>query len=482
MKTRLSPTFLILAATLCGCKAVGPDYKRPEIASPASFATANGQLGLVATPVDAAKIARWWECFSSPQLKSLVERAMEGNRDLKIAAARVREAKALRRVSRSGLAPSVDIGASGRRSRNSERVEFGFGGERESTYFDIGADAAWELDLFGGVRRGMEASDADLAAAIEGGREVLVSLVAEVANAYIELRSYQERVAVVEGAIRNQRDTADLIKSRLDAGLSAELEYRQALAQVSLRESRLPSLKAGERCAIHRLGVLVGGFPDALVSELSAADAQTSVEAGIPVGAPSELLLRRPDLRRAERELAAATARIGVETANLYPRLTLNGSFAFEAADPGRVFDMNSRAWSIGPAVRWNLFDGGRTRARIMAADERAQAALIVFEQSFALAIEETENALVSYTQEDAKQRALMAAEESNTRAVELAQERYKSGVGGFIDVLDSQRTLYDTQEELSAGKANALLAYVAIYRSLGGGWSESELSATPSK
>ena len=482
MKIRTFHLSTSLVATLCGCHAVGPDYKRPDITAPTGYIGGNEQGGIVSTQVDPAKLARWWECFSSAQLKSLVERSIEGNRDLKIAASRVREAKALRRVSRAGMAPSIDIGASGRRSRNSERVEFGFGGERESTFFDVGADASWELDLFGGVRRGVEASDADLAAAIEGGREVLVSLVAEVASSYIELRSYQERIAVVEGAIRSQRDTAELIKTRMDAGLSAELEYRQALAQVSLRESRLPALKAGERRAMYRLGVLVGGFPDALSSELIVADAQTGAETVIPIGAPGELLLRRPDLRRAERELAAATARIGVETANLYPRLTLNGSFAFEAADPGRVFDMNARSWNLGPAIRWNLFDGGRTRARVMAADERAQAALIAFEQSFALAIEETENALVAFTQEDSKLRSLSEAEQSNTRAVELAQERYKSGVGGFIDVLDSQRTLYDTQEELSAGKANALLAYVSIYRSLGGGWSDDEVSASTSK
>ncbi|MFZ4574449.1 MAG: efflux transporter outer membrane subunit [Phycisphaerales bacterium] len=472
-------TILVLiagAAVLSGCRAVGPDYQRPSLAAPDRFA---GGAPDAAKPEQAADLARWWDRLGDPKLSTLIDRALAGNFDLRVAASRVREARALRGVAAAGNKPTLDATSGASRSRSSERAENAFGAEKEATSFDVGLDASWEIDLFGAVRRGVEAADADLAAAQEGGREVLVSLTAEVATSYVQLRSFQARIKVVEDAIRAQRDTVELLDSRLQAGLSAELELQQATAQLALRESRLPPLISGARRSMYRLAVLCGVAPAALVDELAEPGALPDPGTDLPLGAPSELLLRRPDLRRLERELAAATARIGVSTADLYPRLTLTGSFAFEAADPGKLFNMDARSWRIGPAVRWNLLDGGRTRRQVEAADERSRGALIAYESRFLIAMEEVENSLVSFTQEQSRRVHLARAVEANTRAVQLATDRYTSGVGGFLDVLDGQRSLYDADEDLVSSNTDVTLAYISIFRALGGGWTPEELSGS---
>ena len=471
---------IILAAgatlAIAGCRAVGPDYARPEVASPERFVNS-----LSVPSAEAASIARWWERMNDSTLSSLVDRAVIGNLDLKLAASRVREARALRGVAAAGDKINLNAGTGASRSRASERTENAFGAEQEATRFDVGLDAAWEVDLFGAVRRGVEAADADLAAAEEGGREVLVSLAAEVATAYVDLRSFQARMGVVENAIRVQKETVELLNARLEAGLSAELEIQQATAQLALRESRMPPLVTGARRSMYRLAVLLGQAPGALVDELSPVAAVPHPAAELPIGAPSELLLRRPDLRRLERELAAETARIGVTTADLYPRLTLNGSFAFEAADPGRLFNMDARTWSIGPALKWNLLDGGRARRQVEAADERSRAALIAYESRFLLAMEEVENSLVSFEQQQTRRSHLATAVTANQRAVQLATDRYTSGVGGFLDVLDGQRTLYDAEEDLVASDTEVTIAYVSVFRALGGGWDPADVTVRES-
>lgn len=481
MRTNSAVRVIVASAglALAGCRAVGPDYVKPELKSPDSYAGFAALAGgadaarPTADPARAGELANWWTRMNDAKLTELVARAAAGNLDLKVAASRVREARALRGVAASGDAPVLDASGSVRRSRASERVENGFGANEDATSFRPGLDASWEIDLFGAVRRGVEAADADLQAAHEGGREVLVSLTAEVATAYVQLRSFQQRAAVVGESIRAQRETVDLLRTRLNAGLSAELELQQSMAQLSLREARMPVIVSGVRRSMYRLAVLLGEAPGALVAELSEPSAMPVPAREVPVGIPSELLLRRPDLRRAERELCAATARIGVATADLYPRLTLSGSFAFDAADPEHVFDMDARSWSIGPAVKWNLLDGGRTRRQIEAADERARAALYAYEGRFLLAMEEVENAVIAFDQEQARRSHLANAVSANQRAVELARDRYTSGVGGFLDVLVGQRSLYDSQEDLVSSDTDVTLAFVSLYRALGGGWDE---------
>lgn len=470
-------TFLAAGTVMVGCRAVGPDYVRPELKTPQAYVGTQAITGAEATTrtvaeqADAAQLAEWWKGLNDPMLVSLIERATQNNLDLRIAASRVREAMALRGAAKAGLAPTVDLDASADRSRSSEETEFSFGAEKESTRFRLGAGAAWELDLFGAVRRGIEAADADLEAAVEGGREVLVSLSAEVATAYVDLRTFQSQQEVVRGAIRAQGETVNLLNSRLQAGLSNELELQQAKAQLALREARFPSLRVGERRSIFRLSVLLGVGPDELIDELQKPAGLPQPPSVLPVGAPSDLLLRRPDLRRAERELAAASARIGVATADLYPRVSLNGSFAFEAADPPNLFNMNSRAWTIGPDVRWNAFDAGRIRRQIEAAGEREKALLYTYEKTLLLAMEEVESAMIGLSEEQVRRVHLNNAVVANQRVVQLAADRYTSGIGEFLDVLDGQRTLYDAQEELVRSDATVTQGFIALYRSLGGGW-----------
>jgi outer membrane protein, multidrug efflux system len=472
----ISPPLLL---ALAGCT-VGPSYVAPTIKTPEQFGSMTGQIEQAspiavpqASPPDAAMLATWWTVFKDPALDSLIARGVSGNLDLKTAAARLRESRALRGVAGSDQFPKVDAKASANRRRNSERLDSAFsdgGGER--TAFEYGLDASWELDVFGGIRRGVEAADADLMAAQEDERSVLVSLVAEIARSYVEFRGQQQQIALTESTIKSQTESLELTRSRFKAGLSADLDVAQAEAQLATRQSQLPPFRATMRQAAHRLSVLLGLPPGAVYDELLSSAAIPTVPSTVPVGLPAELVRRRPDIRRAERRLAAATARIGVATADLYPKFSISGSFAFDAGDVGKL-DMNSRAWSIGPAMRWNLFDGKRIRNNIKAADARTEQALLGYEQSVLTALEEAENGLTNFIQEQARRRALQEAVVANERAVQLATDRYRSGVGDFFDVLDNQRQLFATQQQLVQSETSVTQSLIVIYKALGGGWSE---------
>ncbi len=475
---------------LAGCT-VGPDYQAPERQLSASYGSLDQAEGsLTSRPVGGQALsqdalATWWRNFNDPVLDSLIERAVANNFDLRTAAARVREARALVRGAESGRFPSVGAGASASRFRNSERtVNGGFGGAGDDhSLFEAGLDAAYEIDVFGGVRRSVEASGADLQSAIEDRRDVLITLAAEVGRAYIDLRGFQRRVSLSEQIVRASRETVGLTRSRFDAGLAADLEVAQAQALAASREAQLPVYRAGLRTAAHRLGVLLGQEPASLLGELSS-EAQTAVipapPAEVPVGLPSELLQRRPDIRRAERNLAAATARIGVATADLYPRFSLTGAFGTQAAQAGDLFDSQSLFWTIGPSVRWNLFTGGLVRAQIAAAGAREEQALYQYDQTILLSLEEVENALTAFTQEQARREALESAVAASQRAVDLSLDRYRSGVGDFLNVLVVQRELYDVQDQLVQSETAVTRGLIGLYKALGGGWSVEEGREAP--
>jgi len=493
-----APALLML---LAGCT-VGPDYKAPERQLSASYssldqvpqATSDGaatSTPITAQPLTQEALATWWRNFNDPVLDSLVERAINQNLDLKAAAARVREARALLGVAESGYYPTVGTGASASRFRNSERTAGGqfANADRDRSLYDASIDASYEIDVFGGVRRGVEAARADIEGLIEDRRDVMITLAAEVGRAYTDLRGFQRRVNLSNQIIRASRETVELTRSRFDAGLAGDLEVAQAQAQLSTREAQLPTYQAGLRTAAHRLGVLLGEEPGSLIAELNpstvnqpdAAPPQLPTPpAEVPVGLPSELLLRRPDIRRAERNLAAATARIGVATADLYPRFSITGAFGFQAGQIGDVFDANARYWNIGPAVRWNLFTGGAVRARIEAAGAREEQALYAYDQTILLSFEEVENALTNFIQEQARRRALQDAVSANERAVNLSMDRYRSGIGDFLTVLDTQRQLYDTQDALVQSETGVTRSLVGLYKALGGGWGAQEQALAP--
>jgi multidrug efflux system outer membrane protein len=342
---------------------------------------------------------------------------------------------------------------------------------RQRNLFQWGFDATWELDVFGGTRRAVEAADADLGAAVESRRDVLVTLISEVALNYVELRGAQRRLRIARENIAAQRDTVELTEQRYRAGFIGELDVAQATAQLATTESQVPLLETAARQAIYQLSVLVGEPPGALLAELEPENPLPVAPPPVPLGMPSDLLRRRPDIRVAERQLAAATARIGQATADLFPKFDLTGSIGPQASDIRHILDAKSLAWSVGPGVSWPIFDGGRIRANIAVQDARTQQALATFQKTVLTALQDVENALIAYGNERERYAALTSAEEANSRAVELSNDLYVRGLGAFLNVLDSQRALYASQDALVQSEITAITDLISLYKALGGGW-----------
>ncbi len=468
----LTRSWMALLPALGGCAAVGPNYAPPKTEGvPGAYHSLDiaGERSR-ATPEAPADLAGWWKVFGDPTLDSLVSRAVERNLDLHIADERVREARALRGVAESASMPQLDFSAGATRSRSSQNTGVPAPAGDQSR-FQLGFDASWEADVFGGIRRSVEAASADVDAAAEARRGVLLSLVAEVARNYAELRTYQERIGVAERSIKSQEETLSLTRSLANAGLTSDLDVAQAEAQLASRRSLVPLLQAGAAQSVHRLSVLLGQEPGALLSELAESRAVPGVPPVVPVGMPSDLLRRRPDIRRAERQVAGATARIGVETAELFPKFTIGASLGLQSRNLDDLGDSQSGLWSLGPGLRWNVFDGGRTRARIEAANSRERQALLAYQQSVLLALEEVENALQGFSREQTRLRELEAAQAANERALTLATDRYKTGIGDFLNVLDSQQRLHDTEDLVIQSRANVTRGLIVLYKALGGGW-----------
>ena len=345
------------------------------------------------------------------------------------------------------------------------------GAGKQSNFYQAGFDASWEIDVFGGIRRGIEAADAEVEASVEARRDVLVTLLAEVARNYIEVRGLQAEIAIARQNLEAQKKTLELTQARFRAGRAAELDVVRAQAQVSTTSSQIPLLESARIQATQRLGVLLGREPGLLREELMAAAAIPPPPPEVPVGLPSDLLRRRPDLRRAERELAAATARIGVATADLYPKFSLTGFFALESVNASDVASWGSRAWSVGPSIRWSIFQGGRIRAQIEVENARQEQAAIAYERSILQALQEVEGALISYAKEQAHRAELSDAVTANAKAVDLANQRYGQGLVDFLNVLDAQRSLYLSQDTLVQSERRISEHLVALYKALGGGW-----------
>lgn len=449
-------SFLLLA----GC-AVGPDYEEPRPSVPVSWSSGKSET---------ADLSEWWTRYRDPMLSSLTERALAMNLDRREARARVREARAFRGAALGGLLPQTGVGGGYTRARASENGPIPSDG-KEGDLYDAGFDAAWEIDVFGGNRRRLEAASADLDASVEAERDVQVSLAAETARNYIALRGIQSRIAIAQESVQTQRRIADLTRTRFDAGLATELDVARAEAHVSTVGSIIPSLEAEARRTIHALAVLLGQEPGALVRELSDRRPIPAAPAEIPIGLPSDLLRRRPDLRRAERELAAATARVGVATAELYPKFFLLGLFRFQSVGATDLFAAGSRAWSFGPSVEWALFQGGRLRAHVEAQEARREQALIRFERTLLHALREVEDALIAHIQEQVRRTALLNAVSSQRKAVELAEQRYTQGLVDFLAVLDAQRSLYEARDALAQSEQAVAAHSVALFKSVGGGW-----------
>jgi multidrug efflux system outer membrane protein len=414
--------------------------------------------------------AEWWRALGDPVLDELQRRARSANHDLRIAEANLRAARALLGIERRDLYPTATARASVEREASSGATRPP-GIDRTQTFYSAGLDATWEVDLFGRVRRSVEAASAAYDAAEADRRGAEVAVAGEVARAYVALTGARRRLEVARANVANQEESLALVQALLDAGRGTELDLERARSQLETTRARLEPLETAEARAVHRLAILLGEMPAALDELLGDAGTVPSAPERITIGDPASLLRRRPDIAAAERRLAASTARIGVATADLFPRVSLTGSFGSLATSLDELGDGDERTTSFGPFLRWAAFDLGRVRNRIRAAEAEADAALARYEKTVLTALEETENALVRLDRVRRRQAHLVLAERAAARAAGLARERYEAGLDSFLVVLDAEARLLSAQDERASGAVDNADAYVGLYVALGGGW-----------
>ena len=458
------------ALTLSGCT-VGPDYVQPEIEEPDAWHAA----AVEGLEDGDATLQTWWQVFDDERLNDLVMRSAGGNLNLREALWKVEEARALRGVSASARKPQVGFSADADRSQPSDNGALGDfapeDGFEASSLFATGVGASWELDVFGRVRRQVEAADATTQASVESYRDVLVSLYAETALAYINVRTAQERLRIAHANVEAQENTLQLTKDRFDSGLVSALDVSQAESNLANTYSLIPVIERDLSEGLNRLAVLLGENPGSLNVELDQNVPIPHEPDEVAVGLPTELLRQRPDVRRAERLLAAQTAQIGVATAELYPSFSLAGFLGLEALGLGDLASGDSVTWNLGLPIRWNIFSGGRIRSQIRAEEARTNQLLARYEQTVLSALEESENAMVAYAKEVERRERLEQAVDATQRSLDLVLTQYTAGLTDFQNVLDTQRTLLVREDELAVAEGLVVGNLVRLYRALGGGW-----------
>jgi outer membrane protein, multidrug efflux system len=461
-----------VAVGATGCM-VGPDYHRPDVATPGSF----GELAPTAPPkgrsdaVAGGVPTAWWTSFDDRLLTSLIERTVEENLTLKQAEARVIEARAQRRIASADLWPQVGSSGSYTRERTSENFTSQTFGGKTIDLFQAGFDANWEVDVFGGIRRSIEAAERTVEAAMDDRNAFVISLLAEVGFDYVTYRSLQERTRLAEQNLSAQQGTLDLTRRLFNAGLAPEIDVQRAAAQVATTASAIPLLRQQAAQAMHALGVLIGEPPMTLQQELAAAGPIPKPPAQVAVGLPSELLLRRPDVARSERQLAAQTSQIGVARRDLFPRFFITGAAQLQSLHASDFFDWGSRALAIGPSITWPVFEGGRIRANIALQTAAQQELLAAYEASVLRAFQDVEDALVAFSHEQASRDELESAVRANARAAELARNLYAQGLTDFLTVLVAEESLFTSQDTLAQTERDVTLQLVALYKAVGGGW-----------
>lgn len=468
---RISLIFCCFLPILSSCT-VGPDFKPPEPALASQWSDQAALSAITASPGE-EDLAQWWKIFNDPQLTSLIERAFAVNLDLRIAQSRIRQARAAMSIAGASLGPTVDAYAAYRRSQTPMS---GYDSPGPTTnLYQTGFDAIWELDIFGGIRREVEASSAELDVTVETRHDLLVSLSAEVASDYLTLRSLQQRLAIAHANLSTQEHTVKLTRQRWDVGFINKLDMVRAEAQAATTAGQIPLLEAAIRQTIHGLSLLLASEPATLMAELTPDVPLPQAMAGVPLGLPSELLRRRPDIRMAEANIHAATARIGVATADLFPTFTITGGLGLQSNSFNSTFNRSSRAWSLGPSINLPLFDMGRRRANIDLKTAIQDEQLLSYEQTVLTALTEVENALIAARKEEEHRQALDRAVTANRTAVKLATSLYVAGENDFLSVLDSQRSLYLTEEALALSSKTVCTNLVALFKALGGGWAEND-------
>ena len=489
----LAPSALAvaLAIALSGC-AVGPDFIRPTAATPAHWSGFQAAPPTAGHPRESstteanADLRRWWADFHDPLLSSLIERSMESNLELRAAVLRMDEARAQRGVAAASFWPSLSGNASYVRSRISETTATGSllssigtntaeaGLPNPSNQYQLGSAVSWELDLFGRVRRSVEVADAAIEESAEDRHAVLVSLEGDVAQSYIELRGAQLRKATAEKSIATTCELLELAQQRRAAGLTSEVDVVEAAAQLSATRALWPVFDLAITQAVNQLSRLLGREPEGLRAELDAVVPLPPIPSSVPVGLPADLARRRPDIRKAEASLHAATAGIGVAVAGLYPRITLTGSAGFQSETLGELTRWASRFASLGPALELPMFDLGRWRT-VKVEDVRAKQAALAYATTVLYALHEVENARAAYGADQDRRAWLDSAVAENRDAWLLAKQRYDAGVTSFIEVLDAERTMQQNQVSLAESRTAVGVDLVRLYRTLGGGWESAE-------
>lgn len=470
-------TTLAVATLLAGCAAVGPDHQSPSVALDAGFINA-GATG-TNSQAPGEDIARFWRGFKDPRLDALMDRALAANTDVRLAQARLQEARALQGEADAASRPGVGIDASAERSVRPLTQQPGTSrSERTGNTYDASFVAAWELDFFGRVRRTREAAAAQVSASEAGLHAAHTALAAEVVRYYLELRGLQERLRVTEASLVNQRDSLRITEARFEAGRANQLDVAGARALVASTEAVLPALQTQLEATAFRLATLSAQPPRNVLADLAQPQPLPTLPvtdlATLPVGTPQQWLQRRPDVTAAERRLAAATAGIGIARAELYPSVSLSGLLGFNAPRLGDLLDSEGARYSLGLGLSWTPFDFGAIRSRIAASEARSQQALVQFEQTVALALEETEGAFSAFNRNGQRVQRLEQAARHADEAAQLARTRFEGGVTDFQAVLLAEREALGIREQLVQAQVGSASALVAVYRAIGGGWSPS--------
>jgi len=457
---------LLLTLVLSSC-AVGPDYQMPATTSADHWNTPlPAQVSV--TKTDAQAMAAWWRQFNDATLSALVDAALQDNLDIHIAQARLREARAAQRQASAQWFPSLDASVSGRHVKSSGDADI----SGTNTLYQAGLDASWEPDIFGGVRRANEAASADEQGSEASLQDVQVSLAAEVALNYVSMRTLQEQLRIAQRNLQSQADSEQLARWRAQAGLTSSLDAEQARTVLEQTRAQIPSLETSLAATRNRLAVLLGLAPGALQAKLASAAKIPVPPTQIAIGIPADTVRQRPDVRVAERTLAAATARIGVAQAARFPSLSLSGSIGLEALSFGALGDGGTQTRSLAAGITAPLFEGGALAQQVEIRDAQQQQALAAYQSAVLVALEDVENALTNFSNLERRQVALANATDAARNASELARVQYDSGLIDFSQLLDAERTQLNVETSLAQADADRAAALIQLYKALGGGWS----------
>jgi len=469
-------TVLAAAAWLSAC-AVGPDYQTPLLSLPTHWGSKQP-----AEQPQPPELSQWWARLGDPTLNEIVDEAVRKNLDVASARAKIREARASYREARGSLFPSVDGSSSATRSKSSNSRSSGSSSSSgsASNQFEAGFDASWELDLFGGNRRATEGAIYGTQAAEEELRATLLTLIGDVTSNYVEARGYQARIAFARRSAASQRNTEALTRFKFETGASSAVDVANASGQASSTEANIPSLEASFAAGVHRLSVLTGQAPAALITRMQSDAPIPSPTLPIPTGVPANILRSRPDVRLAERELAQKTAAIGEAEAARYPSVSLTGSVATAGVNVGDLAKSTSISWAFGPTLSLPIFNAGQLKAAVNVAEAQRDQSYLAFKASVLTALEDVENASVSLAQERIKYEKLAASAESYRQAATLARELYQTGSSSFLEVLDADRSLYSAEDLLIQSRVAIATNYIALNKALGGGWDGVIDASTP--